>query len=469
MPLLQLRKQPAALDRRQLTIIARENELGPAAPRLDQKLACYARVEHRRLVDDDDRALVPNRAAVLEAEQFGMHGRSAGKAVRLQIFRDAVCRREAHDAAPLLLVRVADGGERKALAGAGAALDDLQPARARGVVERRTLILAQRFSRQRASLGPLRRGLVMARVGQRPRFLQSLALLGPHRPRRKAPGRLAGLALKQGKRLLGPEHFPLNAQPLRINDNVLGEIAIEVALRKRRIVAGQRLQHFCRIARGLRIRARDLLRPLVGFALHRPHAQRPDMLLRMRRRGVDPHIDPMRHKIAVLVLPPQLPPLFALRDEAPRARLPDVRRKIARLRRGETIALDAAGRNQKMRVPISALALQIAAMRRVNVELNREPLGDEVLRRERAREFDPVLVRNLRVRRQRHDDFAGDLRILAPLRRLRRVPQGRGVGKFFIRAGRQQHLVVLGRIAVLEVENFARALVADLGARVIRG
>jgi len=74
-----------------------------------------------------------------------MHRRGAGKAVRLQIFRDAVCRREADDAAPLRLMRVADSGERKALAGAGAALDDFEPALGDGVLERRTLILAQRF------------------------------------------------------------------------------------------------------------------------------------------------------------------------------------------------------------------------------------------------------------------------------------------------------------------------------------
>jgi hypothetical protein len=75
-----------------------------------------------------------------------MHGRGAPKPVGLQILGDAVRRREADDASPLLLIRVADSGERKALAGAGAALDDFDPALARRVVERRTLILAQRFS-----------------------------------------------------------------------------------------------------------------------------------------------------------------------------------------------------------------------------------------------------------------------------------------------------------------------------------
>jgi len=50
---------------------------------------------------------------------------------------------------------------------------------------------------------------MMARVGERPRFLQSLALLGPHRPRRKAPGRLAGLALNRGSVSSAPSTFPL--------------------------------------------------------------------------------------------------------------------------------------------------------------------------------------------------------------------------------------------------------------------
>jgi len=49
-----------------------------------------------------------------------MNGGGARKTVGLQILGDAVGRREADDASPLLLVRVADGGERKALAGAGA-------------------------------------------------------------------------------------------------------------------------------------------------------------------------------------------------------------------------------------------------------------------------------------------------------------------------------------------------------------
>src|ERR1019366_4570968 len=116
------------------------------------------------------------------------------------------------------------------------------------------------------------------------------------------------------------------------------------------------------------------------------------MLLRMRRHPVDARAQPMGEKVTVLMIAPQSAPFLAFRDKSPRARLPDVRREIARLRRRQMIALDAAGGDEKMRVPIGALALQISPVRRVNVELNREPLGDEMLPRERAREFDAVLV-----------------------------------------------------------------------------
>ena len=68
-------------------------------------------------------------------------------------------------------------------------------------------------------------------------------------------------------------------------------------------------------------------------------------------------------------------------------------------------------------------------MRRVHVELHRQSLGDEVLLGERARQFDPVGVGQLGVRRQRQHDLAGDLRVFPPLGRLRRVPQHRAVGE----------------------------------------
>ena len=121
-----------------------------------------------------------------------------------------------------------------------------------------------------------------------------------------------------------------------------------------------------------------------------------------------------------------------------------------------------------MRVPVRPLGLALALVRRVHVELHRQALGDEVLLGERPRQCDAVLVGQFRIRRQRQHDLAGDLRVLALLRRLRRVPQHRAVGEPRIRAVGQQHLVVLGRVAVPEVEHLAGALRRDGGALVVR-
>src|ERR1019366_7157845 len=88
--------------------------------------------------------------------------------------------------APLLVMRVANGGKRKTLAGARPPLDDFESALGRGVLERRPLILAKRFFRQRTTPRRFRHGFVMARVGEGTRFPKRLALLGPHVARGEA-------------------------------------------------------------------------------------------------------------------------------------------------------------------------------------------------------------------------------------------------------------------------------------------
>ena len=52
-------------------------------------------------------------------------------------------------------------------------------------------------------------------------------------------------------------------------------------------------------------------------------------------------------------------------------------------------------------------------MGRVHVELDRKTLRDEVFDGKASRELDPILRRELRVRRQRQHDLAGKLRVLA--------------------------------------------------------
>ena len=100
-------------------------------------------------------------------------------------------------------------------------------------------------------------------------------------------------------------------------------------------------------------------------------------------------------------------------------------------------------------------------MRRVHVELHGQTLGDEMLGGERPRQLDPVLMAELAVRRQGQDDLAGDLRVLAPLRRLRRVPQGSAVGEPGAGTLGQEDLVMLGGTAVRERVPLAGALVLE--------
>ena len=71
------------------------------------------------------------------------------------------------------------------------------------------------------------------------------------------------------------------------------------------------------------------------------------------------------------------------------------------------------------------------------------------------------------VGRQRQHDLTGDLRVLAPLGRLRRVPQHTGFPEALGRALRQQHRMVLGRVAVAEEEQLACALRGDGVAGVV--
>ena len=77
-------------------------------------------------------------------------------------------------------------------------------------------------------------------------------------------------------------------------------------------------------------------------------------------------------------------------------------------------------------MPVRALALHVARVRRMHVELNRQTLRDEVLDCETPRQLDPILDRDLGVRRQREHDLAGKLGVLAALRCFGRVPQHGG-------------------------------------------
>ena len=164
-----------------------------------------------------------------------------------------------------------------------------------------------------------------------------------------------------------------------------------------------------------------------GVRLAHPH--RADVLLRVRRRRVHPDAQPVLHEIPVLVIAPQLAPGLAVGDHGAPAGPTHLRVEVPRLLRGKRLALDPPRGDQQMRVPVRPLGLALSLMWPVHVELHREALGHEVLHGERPRQLDAVLVGQFRIRRQRQHDLAGDLRVLAFLRRLRGIPQHRAVGK----------------------------------------
>ena len=80
-----------------------------------------------------------------------------------------------------------------------------------------------------------------------------------------------------------------------------------------------------------------------------------------------------------------------------------------------------------------------------------------------------VLGRHLPVGRKRQHDLTGDLGVFPALGGFRRVPQLAGFAEPLRRTLGQQHLVVLGRVAVPEVEQLARALGGDRLAAIIGG
>ena len=264
-----------------------------------------------------------------------------------------------------------------------------------------------------------------------------------------------------------PKHFGSDRGALGILANVLHEMPVEIAFRERRVVARQHAEHLAWIARRQRVRFGDRLGPRVRLRLRRPHPDRPDMLLRHGARRVDPDVEPMLGEIAVLVIAPQRAPGVGLRHHRATLPLPHHGIEVARLLRRQPRRLDPPRRDQKMRVMIRALALAVRAMGRMHVELRRQPLRHEVRFGKAARQLDPVVRADFGIGRQGQNQLPRHLRVAAPLRRLGRVPKSTRVAEGFRRALRQHHLVVIGRVAMGEVEHLAGALGDDLVAAVI--
>ena len=313
------------------------------------------------------------------------------------------------------------------------------------------------------------------RLRDRRRVGECRRLLRAHRLRGVALGRLAVRAVVQRQRFGMAEHCRLRRSTFAVVGDVLAEMPVEIPLGERRVVPCQRGQHLLGVARRGLIGLTDGLGALDDLRARLAHPHRPDVLLRVRRRRVHPDAQTVLHEIPVLVVAPQLAPGLAVRHHGAPAGAPHLGVEVARLLRGELRALDAPRGDQQMRVPVRPLGVRVAlpprlgVVWRVHVELHGKTLGDEVLLGERPCQLDAVLGGDTGVGRQRQHDLAGDLRVLAFLGGLRRVPQHRAVGEPCVRALGQQHLMVLRRVTVLEVIQLPGALRGDGRAFVVGG
>ena len=207
----QLGEQSAAFDAGELPVVAGQNHFDPGAPCFRQQFAGHLTVQHGRLVHDQNRSPVQCHAPVLDLEEHGVNRARLAESVRLQVLGNGIRRSQSDNAQPGHLMRLAHRGKGKTLAGAGAALDQLQPAGGNRVLERRALLVAQAAC---AKCDFLVVGLHLlmvrgARNGGAVR--QRRALLVAHRPRAEPTGRFAGLAVMQRQHVSVIQHRRLRA------------------------------------------------------------------------------------------------------------------------------------------------------------------------------------------------------------------------------------------------------------------
>ena len=180
--------------------------------------------------------------------------------------------------------------------------------------------------------------------------------------------------------------------------------------------------------------------PLRRLAPLRPALPgRPHLVLRLqrdplRRQGpmIDPRVVPLLGQPGIRQPGPALPPADQQLRRIPLPRLGAKAPGHAVLPR-----LDPPGGQQDMRM---RLGLAVGALRPVHADIRHHAARHELPRGEVPRQGDPLRLAELA--RQRHLHLAGQLRVLALLRRLDRIPQRGAVLPGLRRALGQQHLPV---------------------------
>ena len=266
------------------------------------------------------------------------------------------------------------------------------------------------------------------------------------------------------------EHRRLRGGAFAVVGDVLGQMPVEIPLGKRRVVPRQRGQHLIRVARRRLVGLPERFRAFSGGGVRLAHPHRADVLLRVRRRRVHPDAQPVLHEIPVLVIAPQLAPGLAVGHHGAPAGPAHLGVEVPRLLRREPLALQPARGDQQMRVPVRPLGLDsrphAAGARRA---ARRGPWRRSAARRttaparcgpRRSVPHSPAAPARSRGRPARPcASPPPPPHSTAP--RCRRTARSAPVG--------QQHLMVLGRVAVPEVEQLAGAVGRDGGALVVRG
>ena len=135
MAVLERAEHAAAIDARQLPVVADKDELGAGFVRMRRHHGHELGIEHGGFVHHDDGAPVPAGAPIVEPEELAMHGCGVAEAVATHVLCHRVCRGEPDHAIAGFFVGLADRGHGEAFAGAGLAVDDRQALFAGGVAE----------------------------------------------------------------------------------------------------------------------------------------------------------------------------------------------------------------------------------------------------------------------------------------------------------------------------------------------
>jgi len=135
--------------------------------------------------------------------------------------------------------------------------------------------------------------------------------------------------------------------------------------------------------------------------------------------------------------------LFGFGYDAPTSDRSVLRIKIEGFAWAEAIGPKAPGSNQEVGVKINLFGGCVPGrVWSVDVDLDRYALIYPMRQRELSDQRDPIIVRQLKIGRQRKDNFPSNHRVFPALDKLGRIPQQRRIRECPRRADREEDFVV---------------------------